>query len=53
MAVMDPPPPPRWSMGTADARLKLTVQFSEIPIFSPAPYLGLGHLVRGSFSGEM
>ena len=47
MAVMDPPSP--WGMGTADARLKLAVQFSGIPIFSPAPYLGLGHLVGGSF----
>ena len=36
-------------MGTADARLKLAVQFSGIPIFSPAPYLGLGHLVGGCF----
>ena len=37
MAVMDPPPHPPWSMGTADATLQLTVQFSGILIFSPAP----------------
>ena len=45
MAVMDPAPPlpaGAWAQ-----------QFFRDSIFSPAPYLGIGHLVGGSFSGEM
>ena len=40
---------PYLHMGTDDIGLKRTVQFSGILIFSPAPYLGLGHLVGRIF----